>query len=129
MDIESLREYCLSLPLATECFPFDETTLVFKVMGRMFLFTSLDAPELRANVKCNPDLALELRDKYSEVTPGFHSNKKYWNTIHITPSLKDDLVREWVLHSYLEVVKKLNRTQRAQIEILLKDWKQWNGIL
>jgi predicted DNA-binding protein (MmcQ/YjbR family) len=84
MDIERLRDFCLSLPLATECFPFDETTLVFKVEGRIFLFTSLETADLRFNVKCNPDYALELRDAYAEVTPGFHCNKKYWNTVHVT---------------------------------------------
>ncbi|MBE6306722.1 MAG: MmcQ/YjbR family DNA-binding protein [Bacteroidaceae bacterium] len=128
MDIESLRDYCLSLPLATECFPFDDTTLVFKIAGRMFLFTSLDRTELMANVKCDPDYALELRDAYSEVVPGYHCNKKYWNSIFITPSLPDRLVREWVLHSYCEVVKKLNRKEREHIFELLDEWKKWNGI-
>lgn len=128
MDIESLRDYCLSLPLATECFPFDDTTLVFKIAGRMFLFTSLDRTELMANVKCDPEYALELRDAYSEVVPGYHCNKKYWNTIFITPSLPDRLVREWVLHSYCEVVKKLNRKEREHIFELLDEWKRWNGI-
>ncbi len=128
MDIESLRDYCLSLPLATECFPFDDTTLVFKIAGRMFLFTSLDRTELMANVKCDPDYALELRDAYSEVVPGYHCNKKYWNSIFITPSLPDRLVREWVLHSYCEVVKRLNRKEREHIFELLDEWKKWNGI-
>lgn len=128
MDIESLRDYCLSLPLATECFPFDDTTLVFKIAGRMFLFTSLDRTELMANVKCDPDYALELRDAYSEVVPGYHCNKKYWNSIFITPSLPDRLVREWVLHSYCEVVKKLNRKEREHIFELLDEWKKWTGI-
>lgn len=128
MDIESLREYCLSLPLVTECFPFDETTLVFKVEGKMFLFTGLDNPELRVNVKCNPDYALQLRDAYSEVVPGYHCNKKHWNTIYITPRLKDSRVREWVLHSYCEVVKKLNRAKRDNIFNLLEAWKELNGV-
>lgn len=127
MDIESLRDYCLSLPLATECFPFDETTLVFKVEGKMFLFTALDSAELMANVKCAPNYALELRDAYSEVTPGYHCNKKHWNTLHITPRLKDSLVREWVLHSYCEVVKNLNKAKREHIFKLLNEWKDLNG--
>lgn len=129
MDIESLRDFCLSLPLVTESFPFDETTLVFKVEGRMFLFTGLEYPELRANVKCDPDYALELRDRYAEVEPGYHCNKKYWNTIHITPSLPDDVVRGWVLHSYTEVVKKFARVHRERILKLLDEWKSLNGIL
>jgi len=81
-----------------------------------------------ANVKCDPDYALELRDAYSEVVPGYHCNKKYWNSIFITPSLPDRLVREWVLHSYCEVVKKLNRKEREHIFELLDEWKKWNGI-
>lgn len=129
MDIERLRDFCLSLPLVTECFPFDEDTLVFKVEGRMFLFTGLEHPELLFNVKCDPEYALELRDRYAEVTPGFHCNKKYWNTVHVTPTLQDDVVRGWVLHSYTEVVKKLNRAQREKIDKLLDKWKQSNGTL
>lgn len=129
MDIERLRDFCLSLPLVTECFPFDEDTLVFKVEGRMFLFTGLEHPELLFNVKCDPEYALELRDRYAEVTPGFHCNKKYWNTVHVTPSLQDDVVCGWVLHSYTEVVKKLNRVQREKIDKLLDEWKQSNGTL
>lgn len=129
MDIERLRDFCLSLPLVTECFPFDEDTLVFKVEGRMFLFTGLEHPELLFNVKCDPEYALELRDRYAEVTPGFHCNKKYWNTVHVTPTLQDDVVRGWVLHSYTEVVKKLNRAQREKIDKLLDEWKQSNGTL
>lgn len=128
MDIESLRDFCLSLPLVTECFPFDEATLVFKVEGRMFLFVGLERVELMVNVKCDPDYALVLRDAHSEVTPGYHMNKKYWNTIHITPSLRDNLVKEWVLHSYCEVVKKLNRAEREKITKLLEEWKISNGM-
>ncbi len=128
MNIELLREYCLSLPLVTEGFPFDDTTLVFKVEGRMFLFAGLDRPELWVNVKCDPDYALELRDAYSEVIPGYHMNKRYWNSINITPSLRDNLVCEWVLHSYCEVVKKLNKARREHIGVLLEEWKINRGI-
>lgn len=70
MDIESIREYCLSFPLVTECFPFDEYVLVFKVEGKMFLYTDLSNPEPAFNVKCDPEFALELREKYNEVRPG-----------------------------------------------------------
>lgn len=127
MDVESLRDYCLSLPLVTESFPFDDTTLVFKVEGRMFLFVGLEHNPLRANVKCDPDYALELRDAYGEVEPGYHMNKKHWNTITLLPTLRDSLVREWVLHSYCEVVKKLNREKRERITKLLKEWEMLNG--
>ncbi len=129
MNIESLRDYCLSLPLVTECFPFDNTTLVFKVEGRMFLFVGLENDIPRFNVKCDPDYALILRDAYKEVEPGFHCNKKYWNTITMHCALKDSLVQQWVLHSYCEVVKKLNRSQQKIINQLLETWKISNGIL
>lgn len=79
MDIETLRDFCLSLPGATECFPFDENVLVFKVGGKMFLFTDLGSVDAWANMKCNPDRAVLLRDRYDYVKPGYHSNKKYWN--------------------------------------------------
>lgn len=95
----------------------------------MFLFAGLEYPELRFNVKCNPEYALELRDAYAEVIPGFHCNKKYWNTVCVTPRLNDALVRSWVMHSYCEVVKKLNRLQRENIYKLLDEWKKWNGVL
>lgn len=129
MDIEALRDYCLSLPLAIECLPFDDTTLVFKVEGKIFLFLGLDYPGLRFNVKCDPDYALELRDAYAEVEPGFHCNKKHWNTVSVTNRLPDDVVKGWVLHSYCEVVKKFNRLQREKINKQLEEWKKWNGIL
>ncbi|MCD8287460.1 MAG: MmcQ/YjbR family DNA-binding protein [Porphyromonadaceae bacterium] len=108
MDIETLRDFCLSLPYATECFPFDEECLVFEVKGKMFLFTDLSSLETRANVKCNPDLALLLRDRYDYVTPGYHSCKKYWNTIDYGRA-HDDEMKRWICHSYFEVVRKFPR--------------------
>lgn len=80
MNIEELREYCISKKDVTESFPFDETTLVFKVRGKMFALTDLEG-ELSINLKCDPDLAIELREKYPAVQPGYHMNKKHWNTI------------------------------------------------
>ncbi|BCI64668.1 MmcQ/YjbR family DNA-binding protein [Coprobacter secundus] len=115
MDIESLREYCLSFPQTSECFPFDETTLVFKVAGKMFLYTDIsNSTETWANVKCDPELAIELREKYPTVLPGYHANKKYWNTIQYS-RVKDSLFKEWIRHSYLEVIKKLPRIQQEKI--------------
>ncbi len=128
MDIESLRDFCLTLPEVSECMPFDDTTLVFKVDGKMFLFADLDSQPLRVNVKCDPDLALELRDTYSEVVPGYHCNKKYWNTITLRPGLKERLVKEWIVHSYAEVIKKMSRVHREPLEKLLTLWKQSNGM-
>jgi len=104
MDIESLREYCLSLPDVTEGFPFDETTLVFKVKGKMFLLTDLEGP-LTMNVKCEPEKAVELREQYSCVKPGYHMNKKHWNTVEIDGSVTDKVLKEWIDESYRLVRK------------------------
>lgn len=105
MNIEELREFCLSLPEASEDFPFDETTLVFKVKGKMFALTDL-VGSLSVNVKCDPELALELREQYPAVKPGYHMNKKHWNTVEIDGSVSDALLREWITMSYTLVRKK-----------------------
>ena len=103
MDILELRRYCLSLPLAEECTPFDETTLVFKIGGKMFCYT--DMVEFRwIAVKCDPDRAVLLRERYPElVTPAFHSNKRHWNGIRTDGDLPDAFIREQLRHSYLLV--------------------------
>jgi predicted DNA-binding protein (MmcQ/YjbR family) len=106
MNIESLREYCLSLRGVTEGFPFDEETLVFKVGGKMFALTNLAGP-LSVNLKCDPGKALELRERFRQVVPGYHMNKKHWNTIQIDDSIPDTLIREWIDDSYQLVVSSL----------------------
>lgn len=106
MNIETIREYCLSKKGVTECFPFDEVTLVFKVMGKMFLLTNLDG-ELSINVKCDPEKAIELRELYPSVTPGYHMNKKYWNTVMIDGTLSEPLVCSFIDHSYQLVFDSL----------------------
>ncbi|MFN8240100.1 MAG: MmcQ/YjbR family DNA-binding protein [Bacteroidales bacterium] len=99
MDIVKIREYCLGKPGVSECFPFDEETLVFKVKDKIFALVSLDgAPGL--NLKCDPALALELREKYSSVTPGYHMNKKHWNTVNIDGTIPDKEILGWIDHSY-----------------------------
>ena len=103
--IEDLREYCLSKPDAEESQPFGPDTLVFKVKGKIFLICPLDEVGLQFNVKCNPDRALELREEYSCVQPGFHMNKKHWNTVIVDGSVKSKLLKEWIDHSY-ELVRK-----------------------
>ena len=105
MDILELREYCLSFPHTTEEFPFDETTLVFKVFNKMFCCTDIMPFEWIA-VKCDPSWALELREKYPEITPAFHFNKKYWNGIDMHGTLPDKFIGELIEHSFREVVKK-----------------------
>lgn len=112
MDIETLHNYCLSKPDVEETFPFGPDTLVFKVSGKIFLLTGLDSEELRINIKCNPDKAIELREQYSCVIPGYHMNKKHWNTIIIDGSVPTSLIKEWIDHSYDLVTNKKNNTSR-----------------
>lgn len=112
MNIESLRDYCLSLPDVEEALPFGPDTLVYKIGGKIFLLTGLDSVEFRFNVKCDPDKAIELREEYPCVIPGWHMNKKHWNTIVVDGSVSDKLVREWVLHSY-ELVKPKKLPRRG----------------
>jgi predicted DNA-binding protein (MmcQ/YjbR family) len=104
MDIEQIREYCLSLPEVTESFPFDETTLVFKVRGKMFLLTDLEG-QFSINVKCDPEKAIELREQYPCVIPGYHMNKQNWNTVVIDGTITDQVLIEWVNDSYSLVIK------------------------
>jgi predicted DNA-binding protein (MmcQ/YjbR family) len=99
MNIEQLRDYCLCLPGVSEHFPFDETTLVFKVNGKMFALTDLEGP-LSVNLKCDPETAIELRERYPAVLPGYHMNKLHWNTILIDGTISDHLITEWIDHSY-----------------------------
>lgn len=113
MNVESLREYCLSLPLATEDFPFDETTLVFRVVGKIFAMLDLERPDV-VSLKCNPDYALQLREEHPEISGAWHMNKKYWNQVNLSGHLEDELVQGLVRHSYAEVVKKLTRKERAE---------------
>ena len=112
MDLAKFREYCLSKSRATESTPFGPDTVVFKVGGKIFALASLDEVPARANLKCDPDLALELRDRYEQVRPGYHMNKKHWNTIEIESGIPDDEIRKMIDHSYDLVAKKKKR-QRA----------------
>jgi len=106
MNLEQFREYCLSKPKATESTPFGPDVLVFKVSGKIFALASLDEIPARANLKCDPDLALELRDRYEQVRPGYHMNKKHWNTIDIESGLPDNEIRKMIDHSYDLVAMK-----------------------
>jgi predicted DNA-binding protein (MmcQ/YjbR family) len=101
-------------PGVTESFPFDENTLVFKVCGKMFLLTDLE-DQFSMNVKCDPAKALELRERYACVLPGYHMNKKYWNTVMIDGSVPDQVLLEWVDDSYKLVVGGLNRNDRESL--------------
>jgi len=112
LNIESYREYCLKKQGVTEEFPFDNQTLVFKVMGKMFALTDIDLFS-SINLKCDPENAVQLREQYNEVIPGFHMNKKHWNTISMEGILPDKLIEEWIEHSYQLVVAGLpSRTRK-----------------
>jgi predicted DNA-binding protein (MmcQ/YjbR family) len=100
MDIETLREYCLSKPDAEETQPFGPDNLVFKVGGKMFLLLSLDEVPPSFNVKCDPDKAIELREEYPSVQPGYHMNKKHWNTVTVDGSVSSKQLKEWIDWSY-----------------------------
>ncbi|HJT79754.1 MAG TPA: MmcQ/YjbR family DNA-binding protein [Chthoniobacterales bacterium] len=117
MDVETFREYCLKKPCVTEGTPFGEDVLVFKVAGKMFALAGLDAIPATANLKCDPDLALELRDRYEQVRPGYHMNKKHWNTVEIDSGLPEPELRKMIDHSYDLVVKSLPKAVRAKLKL------------
>ena len=116
MNLEQVREYCLGKKGVTEELPFDENSPVYKVMGKIFLIASLNPP-FSINVKCDPEKAVELRERYSAATPGYHMNKQHWNTVEIEGTVKNSLIEEWIDHSYELVVKGLKKSQK---EILNK---------
>ena len=107
MNIEELREYCLSLKDATEDMPFEDEYLMFRVFNKWFAVVPLNDPELNICVKCNPVKAVELREQYNCVYPAWHFNKKYWNNIILNEDMDDETVKYWIRHSVEEVVKKL----------------------
>jgi predicted DNA-binding protein (MmcQ/YjbR family) len=115
MNVETLREYCSLKKGATEDFPFGETTLVFKVMNKIFLLASLDASPLQFNAKCDPDKAIELRERYDAVQPGYHMNKKHWNTVIIDGSVPQKLLRKMIDDSYELIVQSLSKKEREKL--------------
>jgi predicted DNA-binding protein (MmcQ/YjbR family) len=113
MNIEEIRAYCLKFYDTTESFPFDEDVLVFKVSGKIFCLTSLSEPD-RMNLKCDPEKAIELREQYPCVIPGYHMNKKMWNTVIIDGSVSKKILQSWIKHSFDEVVKGLPKKLQLQ---------------
>ena len=99
MHIVTLRDYCISKKGSTETFPFGDDTLVFKVKEKIFALVNLDG-DLSINLKCDPALAIDIRERYSSVTPGYHMNKKHWNTVLLDGSVPDKEVFSWIDHSY-----------------------------
>lgn len=111
MDIETIREYCLKKKAVTECFPFDDKHLVFKVVDRMFTLIDLEHAE-RIVLKCEPERAIELREHYQGIEGAFHFNKKYWNQVALNQDIPDSLILTLIDHSYEEVIKKFTRKQK-----------------
>ena len=111
MNIEDIREYCLQKAHTDEAFPFDETILVFRLMGKIFACLNLERPNLVV-LKCEPDYALELRDRYHGIEGAWHMNKKHWNQVHLDRDVPEALIRSLIDHSYAEVYKKIPRKTR-----------------
>jgi predicted DNA-binding protein (MmcQ/YjbR family) len=118
MNIEELRDYCLAKKAVDEGFPFGEDTLVFKVMGKLFLLTGLNSSPLQFNVKCEPSKAIELREKYAAILPGYHMNKQHWNTIVCDGSVSNKLIKECIDDSYDLIVDSLTKKQKVELENL-----------
>lgn len=114
MDLETIRDYCLKKKGVTEELPFDEDSPVYKVRGKIFLIASL-TPPLSINLKCDPEKAVELRERYDAVTPGYHMNKKHWNTVMINGSVSAKLILEWIDDSYKLVMKGLNKKEKLEL--------------
>ncbi|AKL66078.1 MULTISPECIES: MmcQ/YjbR family DNA-binding protein [Streptomyces] len=115
MTPEQLRAFCLGFNAAVEEFPFTPQTSVFKVMGKVFALSALDAEPLKVNLKCEPELAVRLREEHAAIVPGYHMNKRHWNTVTVS-GLPDALVRELVEDSYDLVVAGLARAERLRLD-------------
>ena len=115
MNIETFREYCLSKPAATECTPFGPDDIVFKVAGKIFAIAALMEVPPCVNLKCDPDVALELRDRYEQVRPGYHMNKKHWNTVELDGVISASEIKKMIEHSYDLVVQSLPKSRRERL--------------
>jgi predicted DNA-binding protein (MmcQ/YjbR family) len=120
MDLADFREYCLAKPDVAEGTPFGETVLVFKVGGKMFALAAVDEVPTTANLKCDPDLALDLRDQYEQVRPGYHMNKKHWNTVEIDSGIPLAEVRKMIDHSYDLVVQSFPKAKQKTVEAAVR---------
>lgn len=117
MDIETVREYCLGKKGTEECMPFDDTSLVIKVMGKMFILINLDGGNSIC-LKCDPGYALELRDTYNGIDGAFHFNKKYWNKVVLDSDVSEVLIKQLIDHSVEEVIKKFTKKLRTEYDAL-----------
>lgn len=115
MDLETIRTYCLKKKGVTESLPFNEDSPVYKVISKIFLIANLNPP-VSINLKCDPEKAVELREKYSSVTPGYHMNKLHWNTIVLDDSISDKLILTWIDDSYNLVAEGLTKKEKVQLK-------------
>lgn len=120
MNIEELRDYCLSVEGSEECLPFDDVTLVYKVMGKMFALIPLDGEVLSISLKCDPEKAIELRERYAAVEGAYHFNKKYWNTLYPNQDMDDKEIKVWIRHSVGEIIKKLPLNKQREYKNSLR---------
>lgn len=118
MHLDELRDYCLSKKGVEEGFPFGGDTLVFKVMGKMFLLTGIDTQPVQFNAKCDPEKAIELRENFSCILPGYHMNKQHWNTIVCDGSVNRKQIQEWIDDSYNLVASSLTKKLKIELENL-----------
>ena len=119
MNIEEYRDYCIIKSGVTEGFPFNKSTLVFKVMGKMFALTDVDVFE-SINLKCNPERAIELREQYEGINPGYHMNKKHWNTVNVKSDVPTDLLLSLIDDSYKLVINSLTKKLKEELAMLAK---------
>lgn len=115
MDIQTFREYCLAKKGVSEDLPFDEATLAFRVMGKIFALTNTEKLPFSINLKCGPERAIDLRERYEGIIPGYHMNKKHWNTVIPEQGVSDELVLELTDHSYELVRKSLKKADKAKL--------------
>jgi len=116
MDIEAIRTYCLNKKGVSESFPFDESVLVFKVLDKVFALVNIDKRPWAVNLKCDPEKAIEYRELHPEITPGYHMNKKHWNTVLFEGSLENKLLLHLINHSYELVISKMTKKDREQLK-------------
>ncbi len=116
MHLDSVLRFCSQLKGTTDHFPFDQRTLVFKVMGKMYALIDVETPD-SINLKCDPEIAIELRERYDAVQPGFHMSKKHWNTVLLNGSLSDQMIQEMIVDSYHLVVQSLPKKTQHELEI------------
>lgn len=115
--IDEIREYCLTKPGVTEDFPFDDEVLAFRVIDKIFALVNVEKQPSFVNLKCDPERAVELRERYPSVKPGYHMNKRHWNSVYVDGGFSQEELRKWIDHSYELVVKNLKKADREKLQL------------